>query len=121
MRIAARIKPQAHSMFSTGDPMALAKIILALHLDQTRGGAAESFGAVAFGIKKMRRCLGGADQLYALVVKRVDQKHETARGVAPGRRQRRDMVDQDGMKVARDLQIVGRSQRLFAQIREGKT
>src|SRR6185312_6789486 len=55
------------------------KIVVALHFGQARGGAAKGVGAVAFGIKPLGRGRGGTDQLHALVIKRVDQKHE-----APG-------------------------------------
>ena len=62
----------------------------------------------------MRRC----DQLHAIVVERVDQCDETLRRVAGLVTHDRNMIEHDGVILARDAQIVGSAERQLAQIGE---
>ena len=98
--------------------MSAFQIVLALHLDKPRGRAPESIRAVAGCVKLFGGRGGRADEMHVFVVERVDQKNEAARLVAHLRTHLRDMVDEHGREIARDLEIVGGTQRLRTEVRE---
>ena len=92
------------------------EIIRGLHLDEARGGAPELERRVAGGVEGCRRCGGAADQLDAMLVEGIDQRDETFDLVAPGRFQRRDVVDDDGVEMGRDGKVIGGAERPAAQL-----
>src|SRR5690606_35586946 len=91
------------------------QVVRALHLDQPRGGTLERPGQPLARVQRMRRRVGGADQVDLAVVELVDQVHETARGVVAQVVQYRDTAQQQGVELARDLDVVGVAARTLAQ------
>src|SRR5262249_45177851 len=94
------------------------EISLRAHLDQTRGRALELVRLEAFVgvIERVGLGLGGGDELDRMVVEGIDQDDEALSLVAPLIVHHRDMIEHDGVVLARDLEIVDGGQRLLAQI-----
>src|SRR5690606_19196853 len=105
--------PGGHSTGSR--PVRSPQVFGALHLDQARGGALERALQALAGIQLRRRHVRGADQVDLAVVQLVDQVDEAARGVLVERIHFRDATQQDGVELARDLDVVGGAARAFAQ------
>src|SRR5665213_2048477 len=95
--------------------LAAFEIVKALHFDQPRSGASESFQAVSLYIELIRQGGCGTDELGALVIECIDQQHETARFVSHRNAHLRNVVYQNGMKILSNCQIVGCRQWLCAQ------
>src|SRR5467141_5288442 len=83
-------------------PRAVGEVVLALHLDQPRDGAAELEGAVTGGIDFFGRHFGRRDQQGARLIERVDQDVEATGGVTLLRSKARDAFDNDGREFFGD-------------------
>ena len=98
--------------------MGLRQVGFRPHLDQAGGGAFEflSLKTLLSEIELIR--LGGrrGDQLYVHVIECVDQDDEALGGVARIEIHHRNVVENDGVILMRDAQIIGSGERLFAQI-----
>src|SRR5438067_1197389 len=94
------------------------QIVIALHFRKPRHRAPESFGAVAGGIKLIRRQGGRADQLYSFVIQSVDQQSKPPRLVALVLAHGRNAVDQNRVEFLRQGKVIGRRQWLFAKLVE---
>lgn len=86
------------------------KILLTLHLHQARDRALELERAVTLRIKPLGRDLGRTDKLHAMFVKLVDQGHEAHGFIALFRTKRRNVVDDDRVVLARQLDVIGSAQ-----------
>ena len=92
------------------------------HLDQPRRRALELLRLVAFvgEIKLIGLGGGGGHELHRVIVERVDQDDEALGLVALGEIHHRNPVEHDRMELVRDAQIVGRRQRLLAEVMKRK-
>src|SRR5689334_17816181 len=91
---------------SSGLAMPLREILLALHLDEARGGAFELEGAVAGAVEVLRLGVGGSEQFDLMLVERVDQSDEAGGLVAVLRAHARDADQDDRVIMAGHAQIV---------------
>src|SRR5205809_6822418 len=101
-------------------PVRQSKISLRAHLYQPGGGALEfaRFKAFVGTIKGSRFSFRRNDELYRVVVKRIDQDDETLGLVTPVVIHDRDTIEHNRMVVARDLEIVGGSKWVVTQVRK---
>src|SRR5258708_23314465 len=84
------------------------QVAVALHLRQARDRAPELEGAVAVGVKLLRRRGGGADEIAMRLVERVDEDVEATSLVAPLRPEPGEAID--------DKAVVGLSQRQSVRV-----
>src|SRR6478752_9535877 len=100
-----------------------AEIGLRPHLDQPRGREFEFVRLVAFGrgVKLIRLCLRGCQQLHRIIVQRVDQDDEALGLIVPGVIHHRNVLEDDGVEFVSDPKIVDCRQRLLAKIAERKS
>src|SRR3977135_3819726 len=95
--------------------MGTAQVLLALHLNQPADGTpklkTQPFALVELGRGPCRR----DDELYALVVKGIDQGNEAPRRVFLRHAQGRDLGQEDGMEFLGQLGVVGRAARALAE------
>ncbi len=93
-------------------------VVVGLHLQQAGCGALELEGGVAGGVQVHRLGVGGADQLAARLVERIDEMDETPRLVAVVRPELRDAVEDQGVEAPGQRQVVGGAQCPGAEILE---
>src|SRR5260370_34467645 len=91
------------------------QVAVALHLRQARDRAPELEGAVAVGVKLLRRRGGGADEIAMRLVERVDEDVEAPGLVAPLRPEPGDAFDDEAVEGLAQRQIVGGAVRLAAE------
>ena len=95
--------------------VALGKIFGAAHFLEAADGALEFEAAVARRVKARGLGIGGGEQLDAMLVERVDQRHEARGLVAHGAAHHRNADDDHGVEALGDGEIVGGAARLAAQ------
>src|SRR3984893_10461614 len=94
-------------------------VLLALHFDEPRDGALELENPVAAGVELLRQRGGGADEIAARLVERVDEDVEALGLVALVRAEPGDGLDDEGVEIAAERDIVRRPQRPAAELRHG--
>ena len=94
------------------------QIGLRAHLDEARSGALEllRLEALIRAIKRLRLGFRRGDELHVHVVERVYEDDEPLGGIAPLEGEDRDAVENDGVVLVRDPQIIGGGERLLAQV-----
>ncbi|KAG0773552.1 hypothetical protein G6F22_014783 [Rhizopus arrhizus] len=96
-------------------PVRGAQVLGALHFNQTRGGALERALQALAGVQLDRRGAGGADQVDVAVVQLVDQVDEAPRRIFVQAIEGGNAAQQHGVELVRDLDVVRRTTRAFAE------
>ncbi len=91
------------------------QVFLALHFLQARGGAFENRGTFAAAVQIVRHGGGGGVEFHSVLVQGVDQGDEAAGFVEIVGREAGNAVDQQGVVVGGQRQIVASTQGNAAQ------
>ena len=98
--------------------MGQGEVVLALHFFEAAGGAFEGFGAFTVAVELVGGGFGAGDELDAVVVEGVDERDEAAGFVVIVGGEAGDRVQDEGVEMGGQRQVVAGAERGAAEGRE---